>query len=93
MELAFQADNNAVLSVGVHNCLNRTIKGTLRVKSPEEITLASSTADIVLAAGETKTLVFPIASASPQDSNAYPFEFVFTSDAGEADYKEFSTVR
>ncbi len=81
-------DKNAVLSVDIHNCLNRTIKGTLRVKSPAEITLASGTADVVLAAGERKTLEFPVASAKPQDSNAYPFEFVFTSDAGEADYKE-----
>src|SRR4030095_13063952 len=59
-------DKNAILSVGVHNCLNRTIKGTLRVKSPAEIKLASGTADVVLAAGETKTLAFPVASANPQ---------------------------
>jgi hypothetical protein len=78
----------AALNVGVHNCLNRAIKGRLAVKAPESVKLAADAQDVELAAGETKTLSFPVASATPQESNAYPFEFAFTSDAGNADYKE-----
>ena len=82
------SDKNAAVSVGLHNCLNRTIKGKLTVKSPSEITLASNAQEVVLAAGETKTVSLPISAATPQESNAYPFEFSFASDAGNADYKE-----
>jgi hypothetical protein len=78
----------ATLSVGVHNCLNRSIKGSLAVRSPPEITLSTQAQEVELKAGETKTVDFPIKAATAQESNAYPFEFSFTSDAGEADYKE-----
>ena len=54
------SDKNAAVSVGLHNCLNRTIKGKLTVKSPSEITLASNAQEVVLAAGETKTVSLPI---------------------------------
>ncbi len=79
---------DAALSVGLHNCLNRTIKGKLTVKAPPEVSLATTSQDVELAAGETKSLWFPLAKATPQESNAYPFEFSFTSDGGNADYKE-----
>lgn len=79
---------DAALSVGLHNCLNRTIKGKLTVKGPPEVSLATTSQDVELAAGETKSLWFPLAKATPQESNAYPFEFSFTSDGGNADYKE-----
>ena len=82
------SNKDTALSVGVHNCLNRTIKGKLTVKSPSEITLGTSAQEVELAAGETKTLSFPISAATPQESNAYPFEFSFASDAGDAQYKE-----
>jgi len=82
------SSKDTALSVGVHNCLNRTIKGKLTVKSPSEITLGTSAQEVELAAGETKTLSFPITAATPQESNAYPFEFAFASDAGDAEYKE-----
>jgi hypothetical protein len=82
------SEKSAALSVGLHNCLNRTITGKLTVKSPSEITLASGAQEVVLGAGETKTVSFPVAAATPQESNAYPFEFSFVSDAGDADYKE-----
>jgi hypothetical protein len=81
-------DENAALSVGVHNCLNRPIKGKLTVKAPSDIALASDAQEVELGAGETKTVTFPVTSAKPQQSNAYPFEFAFSSDAGNADYKE-----
>ncbi|HEY5814178.1 MAG TPA: hypothetical protein VIT23_16165 [Terrimicrobiaceae bacterium] len=81
-------DKGAALSVGLHNCLNRPIKGRLTVKPPAEIVLASTTQEVELAAGETKTTTFSLASATPQESNAYPFEFAFTSEAGNAEYKE-----
>ena len=81
-------NEEAVLSVGIHNCLNRPISGRLKVKPPAEITLASGVQELELAPGETKTIDFAIAAATPQESNAYPFEFSFESDAGNADYKE-----
>ena len=78
----------AALTVGVHNCLNRPIKGKLTVESPSEITLDSGSQEIELAAGETKSLTFPVKEARPQESGAYPFKFNFTSDAGNAEYRE-----
>jgi hypothetical protein len=78
----------AALSVAVHNCLNRAIKGKLTVKSPPEISLATNAQEIELGPGETKTLSFAVRTATAQESNAYPFEFSFSSDAGNADYKE-----
>jgi hypothetical protein len=81
-------DKDAVLNLGVHNCLNRPIKGKLKVKAPSEITLASDAQEVELGAGETKTLAFPVTAAKPQESNVYPFEFEFASDAGNATYKE-----
>ena len=44
--------------------------------------------EIELAAGETRTLTFPVKEARPQESGAYPFKFNFTSDAGNAEYRE-----
>ncbi len=79
---------DAALSVGIHNCLNRPIKGRLSVKSPPEINLAFDAQEIELSSGETKTISFPVTRAMAQESNAYPFEFSFRSDAGNADYKE-----
>ena len=35
-----------------------------------------------------QTAIFAVTAATPQGSNAYPFEFAFTSDAGNAAYKE-----
>ncbi len=81
-------DKEAALAVGLHNCLNRPIKGKLTVESPPEITLASGSQEIELAAGETKTVTFPVKEAKSQESNAYPFKFNFASDAGNADYQE-----
>jgi hypothetical protein len=81
-------DKTAALSVDLHNCLNRQIKGKLTVKAPSEITLTSDAQEVELGAGETKTVIFPVTAAKPQESNAYPFEFAFTSEAGNADYKE-----
>jgi len=76
------------LAVGLHNCINRPIKGKLMVEAPPEITLESSAQEVELAAGETKTVTFPVKEARPQESSAYPFKFNFTSDAGNAEYKE-----
>ncbi|HEY3324198.1 MAG TPA: hypothetical protein VGP72_27350 [Planctomycetota bacterium] len=76
------------LRTGVHNCLNRAIKGTLTVTAPEGLMLASTEQSVELAAGETKDLVFKIAKATRNASNAYPFSFKFASDAGDAEYKE-----
>ena len=81
-------DEKAALSVGVHNCLNRLIKGKLTVKAPSDLTFASNAQEVELGAGETKTITFPVTAAEPQESNAYPFEFAFESDAGNAEYKE-----
>ncbi len=45
-----------------------------------------------LAAGETKTLAFPITSARPDPSNNYPCHFRFVSEAGIAEYDEVLNV-
>jgi len=79
----------AKLNVGLHNCLNRKITGRLRVgKIAEGITLKADVQDVVLDAGQTKTLAFDVAAAKPTASNSYPFAFQFTSDAGNAEYEE-----
>jgi len=77
-----------VLRVGLHNCLNRAITGKLAVQAPQGITLAAAAQKVELAAGETKAVAFPLAAAKPDPTNAYPFAFRFTSDAGDADYQE-----
>jgi len=82
----------AALRVAVHNCLNRPITGTLAVKAPEGITLKAAQQEVKLAAGETRTLDFAVASARPHASNAYPFGFTFTSNAGNAVYQEVMNV-
>ena len=81
-------DNGATLTVGIHNCLNRPVSGTLTVSAPNEVKLRSSKAEVTLAAGETKWLSFGIAAATPKPTNAYPFEFRFSSPAGDAEYGE-----
>lgn len=78
----------AALRVSVHNCLNRAIEGTLAVRAPEEITLKQSSLPSAIAPGETKTFVFEITSARQSAENAYPFSFLFASDAGKAQYAE-----
>ncbi len=81
-------DPKAALNVRIHNCLNSRIQGTLKVKPPEEVALKEAAQAVELAPGETKALAFPIASGKPAPANAYPFEFVFNSPAGKAEYKE-----
>jgi hypothetical protein len=78
----------AQLSVDVHNCLNRPITGKLAITPPEGLTLKSTEAALSLNAGETKAVVFDVASAKAAEGNSYPFAFKFTSDAGEAEYSE-----
>jgi len=82
----------ARLTVAVHNCLNRRIRGSLAVTPPKAITLATTEATVELAAGETKSLTFEVVAAQPSPANVYPFEFRFTSDAGRAEYKEVLNV-
>ncbi|MBE2178939.1 MAG: hypothetical protein IAE97_00505 [Chthoniobacterales bacterium] len=83
---------DAMLQVGVHNCLNRPIQGRLAVKAPDGFALKEAALDVALAAGETKVLDFPVTSAQPNAENAYPFAFAFTSDAGDAGYEEVMHV-
>lgn len=80
--------SGVTLDVALHNCLNRSIAGKLTVDAPRDLVLGSATTAVSLAAGETKTVLFPIKSATPNSSNAYPTSFHFTSDAGSADYQE-----
>jgi hypothetical protein len=78
----------AALQVGVHNCLNRAIKGTLSVQAPAELALAAAEQAVELRAGETKVLSFAVAKGAANENNAYPFAFRFASDAGGAEYAE-----
>ncbi len=79
---------DAVLNVAIHNCLPRAINGKLAVTAPTEIQLASAAQAVTLAAGETKAIAFPISSAKANALNSYPFSFDFSSDGGNASYKE-----
>jgi len=80
------------MNVDVHNCLNRAIKGKLIVTAPKEITLKSNQIDVTLAAGETRTITLTASKATPVVTNAYPFSYVFDSDAGKAEYAEVVNV-
>ena len=82
----------ASLRVAVHNCLNRTVTGTLRVQMPQAITLVVAEQPVVLNAGETRLLTFAVARAAPDENNAYPCAFTFSSDAGNAEYEETMNV-
>jgi len=82
----------AALNVSVHNCLNRTVSGKLSVTPPDGINLKATEAVLELAAGETKAAAFEIALATPNEGNAYPFAFAFTSEAGNAKYAEALSV-
>mgnify|MGYP000106109465 CR=1 FL=1 len=87
-DFATRVAPGAKLTVGLHNCLNRAITGTLDVMAPDGIALKAAAHKATIAAGETKLLDFELASATPNPLNAYPFAFAFTSDAGNADYQE-----
>ncbi|MFW6161277.1 MAG: hypothetical protein ACODAJ_00825, partial [Planctomycetota bacterium] len=78
----------AALQVELHNCYNRTIEGTLRIRAPETIRLAAAEREVSIEAGARQTLSFAVAQATPAASNSYPFEFAFTSDAGDAQWSE-----
>jgi hypothetical protein len=78
----------ATLKVTVHNLLNRPIRGTLTVAPPAGIRLRADGAPVQLADGQSATFAFELAEAKPSPTNTYPFSFVFTSDAGKADWKE-----
>ena len=80
---------DAALSVGLHNCLNRTIKGKLTVKAPPEVSLATTSQEVELGAGETKSASwFPLAKANRKSQMPILSSFASTSDGGNADYKE-----
>jgi len=78
----------ARLRVGVHNCINRGILGYLQVLPPPGLSLKTTKQQLKLEAGETRVATFELSDASPNPANAYPFVFSFTSDAGNADWKE-----
>ncbi len=80
------------IEVAVHNCLSRPIAGKLAVRPPDGIVLASPQSDCPLAAGETRMIKFALTSGKANSANAYPFAFHFTSDGGDADYREVMNV-
>jgi hypothetical protein len=59
---------------------------------PDSIKLKTERQKVVLAAGETKAVSFPLEKVSVQASNNYPFDFTFSSDAGNAEYNEIMNV-
>lgn len=78
----------AVVSVEVRNRLNCEMKGTLKVNPPEGLTLTSAEQAVKLAPGESRRLDFEIANAKLSSSNAYRFNFEFSSSSGNASYAE-----
>jgi hypothetical protein len=78
----------AVLSVELHNCLNRAISGQLAAQAPQGLQLKQDSQPVQLEAGERKAFSFELAQAAASPTNAYPFAFRFNSDAGNAEYKE-----
>lgn len=86
------SDPKAALVVGVHNCLNRPLSGTLTVTAPADVTLAAAAQPVTLAAGETKQVSFAITKAMPNAANAYPFAFSFAAGDQVAKYAENLSV-
>jgi hypothetical protein len=78
----------ATLSVELHNCLNRAVSGRLAIETPAGLQLKEDSQAVKLAAGERLAVPFELAQAQANAANAYPFAFRFTSDAGNAEYKE-----
>jgi len=76
------------LAVAVHNCLTGPLKGRLIVTPPDGIAIENPASDVALAAGEARQFEFVLASARPNEGNAYPFCFRLESDAGTAEYRE-----
>ena len=62
----------AELVVTVHNCLNRTIDGTLEVKPAADIQLAAASQKVELQAGESKNVRFAVKQAKANAANAIP---------------------
>jgi len=80
------------LNVGLHNCLNRAIAGKLAIKPPAGLSFKTTAQAVKVAPGETANVAFELVSATPSPTNAYPFAFSFTSDAGNAEYQEVLNV-
>lgn len=80
------------LRVELHNCLNRTVNGNLKAKTPAEIVLQQDSLPFTLNAGEKKIYSFAIKNGTPQPTNSYPCAFVATSDGGNAEYQEIMHV-
>ena len=81
---------DAKVVVTLHNLLNRTIAGKLTLAPPAGFTLKSNGVAVTLEPGESKDISANIVKAAPAPANAYPFEFTFESDAGEADWERIS---
>ena len=84
------------LEADVHNVLNRAITGTVVVTPPVGMTLTTSDQHVMLTAGETKHLAFPVKTATSSSTNAYPVTMALTSDAGTAavsDTLHVNTIR
>jgi hypothetical protein len=78
----------AVLTVELHNCLNRPVSGRLAVQTPQDLQLEKNEQPVELAAGQRKAIAFVLARATANPANAYPLAFRFNSDAGNAEYRE-----
>ncbi len=74
--------DGAKLVVELHNRLNSTLAGTFAIAEPEGIRLEFTVAQVELAPGESRNYEFPVASATPNDANAYKFQFSFRDAAG-----------
>ena len=77
----------------LHNCLNRPLKGKLTVESPRRSRSRPAARRSVSKPARLRPWSFPVKAASPQESNTYPFEFNFASDAGNADYTGGAQLR
>lgn len=92
-DLASAVDAPAArLVVDVHNCLNSPISGKLSVTAPSGIAFKANDQAVQLSAGETKSMLFEIASAKPDQANAYPLAYRFSSEAGNAEYRQTMNV-
>lgn len=76
------------LRVKVANRLNRSLKGTLRLDSPDGFEATREQIEIDLDAGENRTVAFTFTKVTESPTNQYPFSFTLESDAGICTYEE-----
>lgn len=87
-DLTSPLDQHPVLRLTMTNVLNRPVAGRLAA-SMEGLTLSPPAATVRLAANETRTLTFKVASGESAETNQYPLTATFDAGAdGRTEHRE-----